>query len=226
MTSSISPGPLHPLDDRRQVVDEALELARHLVDAEHEHDRRLRGELDLGVEVRAQRGGHLVAGRAGRAHVDDDPQRVARGDARPADLLVADDAAAGDLIDRRRRCAGRPRSCSTAAPRRAARAGGARRRARASAARRARSSASAAASAATASGSIRPESETCSSAHCVSEPAILCTEVSIASAPTCSAFGGRSRWKPKCGPHDWSTTSGTPAACATSTQPATSAAIP
>jgi hypothetical protein len=77
---------------------------------------------------------------------------------------------------------------------------------------------------ATASRLIRPESLTCSSADCVSEPAILCTEVSIASAPMCSAFGGRSRWKPKCGPHDWSTTSGTPAACATSTQPATSAA--
>ena len=79
---------------------------------------------------------------------------------------------------------------------------------------------------ATASGSIRPESDTCSSALWVNDPAILCTEVSIASAPTCSAFGGSSRWKPKCGPHDWSTISGTPAACATSTQPSTSAAIP
>ena len=79
---------------------------------------------------------------------------------------------------------------------------------------------------ATASGSIRPEPETCSSADWVSDPAILCTDVSIASASSDSALGGRSRWKPRCGPHDWSTTSGTPAACATSAQPATSAAIP
>jgi hypothetical protein len=41
-----------------------------------------------------------------------------------------------------------------------------------------------------------------------------------------SALGGSARWKPKCGPHAWSTTSGTPAAWATSAQPATSAAMP
>jgi len=46
---------------------------------------------------------------------------------------------------------------------------------------------------ATASGSTRPESPTCSSADWVRLPAILCTEVSIASAPTCSAFGGSAR---------------------------------
>ena len=184
VTSSVSPGRSIRRDDRRQVVDEALELARQLVDAEHEHDRRLRGELDLGVEVRAQRGGHLVAGRAGAADVDHDPQRVAGGDAGPADLLVADDAAAGDLVDRRARCGGRRRSWRTAAPRRAARAGGARRRARASAARTATSSASAAACGRPRRGRSRPESRTCSSADCVSEPAILCTDVSIASAPS------------------------------------------
>ncbi len=165
MTSSISPGRSRCVDDRREVVDEALELARQLVDAEHEHDRRLRGELDLGVEVRAQRGGHRVAGRAGAAHVDHDPQRVAVGDAGPADLLVADDAAAGDLVDRRGGAARERRSCCSAAPRRAARAGGGRRRARASAARTATSSASAAACGRPASGSIRPESDTCSSAR-------------------------------------------------------------
>jgi hypothetical protein len=38
------------LDDRREVVDEALELAHHFVEAEHEHDRGLRGELDLRVK--------------------------------------------------------------------------------------------------------------------------------------------------------------------------------
>ena len=79
---------------------------------------------------------------------------------------------------------------------------------------------------ATASGSIRPVPATCSSADWVSEPAILWTEVSIASAPWVSALGGRSSWKPRCGPQDWSTTSGTPAACATSAQPFTSAAMP
>jgi hypothetical protein len=79
---------------------------------------------------------------------------------------------------------------------------------------------------ATASGSMRPVGATCSIADCVSEPTILCVEVSTASAPCWSADGGRSGWNPKCEPHDWSTTSGTPAACATSAQPATSAAIP
>ena len=77
-----------------------------------------------------------------------------------------------------------------------------------------------------ASGFTRPESLTCSSADCVSEPAILWTDVSITSAPSASALAGSSSWKPRCGPHDWSTTSGTPAACATSAQPSTSAAIP
>ena len=60
----------------------------------------------------------------------------------------------------------------------------------------------------------------------VSEPAILCVLVSIASAPWDNAVGGNASLKPKCGPQDWSTTSGTPAAWATSAQPATSAAIP
>ena len=79
---------------------------------------------------------------------------------------------------------------------------------------------------ATASGSIRPVAATCSIADCVSDPTILCVHVSTASAPCCSALGGRSGWKPKCEPHDWSTTSGTPAAWQTSAQPATSAAMP
>ena len=74
--------------------------------------------------------------------------------------------------------------------------------------------------------SISSLSPTCSIALCVSEPAILCVLVSIASPPCDSAVGGSASWKPKCGPHDWSTTSGTPAACATSAMPAMSAAIP
>ena len=79
---------------------------------------------------------------------------------------------------------------------------------------------------ATASGSMRPVGATWSIADWVSEPTILCVEVRTASAPCCSADGGRSGWKPKCEPHDWSTTSGTPAAAQTAAQPATSAAIP
>ena len=49
---------------------------------------------------------------------------------------------------------------------------------------------------------------------------------SLTSAPCASAEGGRSGWKPKCGPQAWSTISGTPAAWATSAHPSTSAAIP
>ena len=79
---------------------------------------------------------------------------------------------------------------------------------------------------ATAAGSIRPVGATWSIADWVSEPTILCVEVSTASAPCASALGGTRGWKPKCGPQDWSTTSGTPAAWHTSAQPATSAAMP
>ena len=78
----------------------------------------------------------------------------------------------------------------------------------------------------TAAASTRPLWPTCSIALCVSEPAILCVLVTIASAPWESAFGGSASLKPKCGPHDASTISGTPALWATSAQPATSAAMP
>ena len=75
-------------------------------------------------------------------------------------------------------------------------------------------------------GSIRPVGATCSIADWVSEPTILCVEVSTASAPSASALSGTSGWKPKCGPQAWSTTSGTPASWQTSAQAATSAAMP
>ena len=78
----------------------------------------------------------------------------------------------------------------------------------------------------TSSASMRPPAATWSIADCVSEPTILCVEVSTASAPRASALAGSAGWKPKCGPHAWSTTSGTPAAWHTSAQPATSAAMP
>ena len=74
--------------------------------------------------------------------------------------------------------------------------------------------------------STRPVSATWSIALCVSEPTILWVEVRTASAPSARADSGTSGWKPKCGPHDWSTTSGTPAACATCAQPPTSATMP
>ncbi len=63
-----------------------------------------------------------------------------------------------------------------------------------------------------ASASTRSPWPTCSIADCVRDPAILWVLVSTASAPSDSALAGTSGWKPKCGPHDWSTTSGTPAA--------------
>ena len=78
----------------------------------------------------------------------------------------------------------------------------------------------------TAPASTRPLAPMCSIALCVSDPAILCVLVSMASAPCDSAVGGSSSLKPKCGPHDWSTTSGTPAPCATSASAAMSAAMP
>ena len=79
---------------------------------------------------------------------------------------------------------------------------------------------------ATAPGSIRPVGAMWSIADWVSEPTVLCVEVSTASAPRSSALAGTPGWKPKCGPQAWSTTSGTPAAWQTSAQPATSAAMP
>ncbi len=79
---------------------------------------------------------------------------------------------------------------------------------------------------ATAAGSMRSPCPTWSIALWVSEPAILCVLVSTASAPCVSPLGGSASWKPKCGPQDWSTISGTPAAWATSAHAATSAAIP
>ena len=40
----------------------------------------------------------------------------------------------------------------------------------------------------------------------------LCVEVTMPSAPRAIACFGRAGWKPRCAPHAWSTTSGTPAA--------------
>ena len=173
----------------------------------------------MDVVGRAQRGGDLVAGAAGAADVDDDPQRVPGGDARAARRAPRRRRGSSVRVDRLAGARGRgerARQQRLAVDRRA---GGARRRARPSAATTATSMRTSRTARATASGSMRPVGATCSIADCVSEPTILCVEVSTASAPCWSADGGRSGWKPKCGPHAWSTTSGTPAACATSAQP-------
>ncbi len=60
----------------------------------------------------------------------------------------------------------------------------------------------------------------------VSDPTILCVLDTTRSAPTESAWSGRSSWKAMCAPHDSSTTSGTPWEWATSASPATSATAP
>ena len=67
---------------------------------------------------------------------------------------------------------------------------------------------------------------TSSMADWVRLPTILWVEASIASAPSAIGEGGRRAWKPKWGPHEQSTISAAPAACATSAQPSTSAAMP
>ena len=159
----------------------------------------------------AQGGRDLVAAAAGRAHVDDDPQRVPAGDAGVPDELLADDVAGRSRRSPRGRAPTR-RSCATGATGRGSTSW---RRAASSEAISSedgdvlRTSRTARA---TASASMRPVGATCSIADWVSEPTILCVEVSTASAPCWSADGGRSGWKPKCEPHAWSTTSGTPAA--------------
>ncbi len=68
------------------------------------------GQLDVDVVGRPQRGGDLVAGAAGAADVDHDPQRIPPGDARPADEALADDRHARHRVDRRARRASRRRS--------------------------------------------------------------------------------------------------------------------
>ena len=83
-----------------EVVGEALERLDRLAQAEHEHERRVGGQLDVDVVGGAQRRGDLVAGAAGAADVDHDPQRIPARDPGAADQLLADDRAARDRLDR------------------------------------------------------------------------------------------------------------------------------
>jgi hypothetical protein len=55
---------------------------------------------------------------------------------------------------------------------------------------------------------------------------VLCALTTMASAPSSSACGGRSGWKPKCAAHAASTTRGTPCSCAAAANPATSPTVP
>ena len=63
-------------------------------------------------------------------------------------------------------------------------------------------------------------------ADCVRLPTILWVLEITRSAPSASAWSGRSSWKARCAPQDSSTTSGTPCECATSSSAATSAIAP
>ena len=155
--------------------------------------------ISVDVVGAAQRVGDLVAGAARPADVEHDPQRVVAGHAHAADepestsaipWIVSSFARATSIAS--------SVSCSSCSPCRASW-----RRALSSEASSSddglveRSSRSARA---TAPASTRPLLPTWSIALWVSEPAILCVLVTIASAPCDSAVGGRLSLKPKCGP--------------------------
>ena len=96
-------GLARPADVRqlgRQVVGEALQGVDRLADPQHQDQRGVGGQLHVHVGAPAQCVGHLEPGAAGGPHVDDDPQRVARGHAGLAHQLVGHQAAAVDGRDR------------------------------------------------------------------------------------------------------------------------------
>ena len=182
---------LDPADGLREVVREALERAGRLVEAEDQHHRRVRGQLDVDVVVR----------RAARPRPRSPCSRCRGRRSR---------SAAGPSPPRRgarrtpRRSRRRPRR------RRSPRARGARPRScRVSSAspwsaswRRAPSSEAISSADCEVERTSRTRARdrvgvdpagraaTCSIADCVSEPTILCVEVIIASAPSVSADGG------------------------------------
>ncbi len=82
-----------------EVVGEAVQRIDGLADPEHEDEGRVRGQLHVHVRALAQLVGDLVAGAAGLADVDDDPQRVPRGDSRRPDQLLPDHPAARNRLD-------------------------------------------------------------------------------------------------------------------------------
>ena len=160
----------------------------------------------------------LVAGGAGAAHVDREPQRVVAV-ARPGAPARRSSSTSrpGDLADRRARRAQRRDRLARAArcpSRGGVPAGGVERAAE----QRARAGGLDAASRsgrprARRAGSPSPR---CSIADCVRLPTILCVLETTRSAPSESACSGSSSWKARCAPQASSTTSGTPCAWATS----------
>ena len=183
---------LDALDGLVDVAGEAHERLGRLADAEHADHRRDRRQLDLHVIGVAQRVGDLVAGAAGRARVEHEPQRVVGGDALAPDEVLGDDRQPGRGRELARGWRPPPRSSRAAAPRRARPAGGARRPARPSATTTGSSSARGGSRGRRRRGRSGRCRATCSIALCVSEPTILCVLVSTASAPSFSALSGRS----------------------------------
>ena len=125
--------------------------------------------------------------------------------------------AARDRVEPLARAAAARAASRAAAPRRGRRAGGARRPARPAAATTATSSARAGPRGRRRRGRSRPVGRDVQHRALGQRADDL---VRARSAPRrrrgASALGGSSGWKPKCGPQDWSTTSGTPRAWATS----------
>ena len=81
-------------------MGEAFQRLDRLAHAQHEHERGVGGQLHIDVIRGAQLGGELVAGGAGPADVDHDPQGVPAGDSGTTDHLLADDGAARNGLDR------------------------------------------------------------------------------------------------------------------------------
>ena len=118
-----------PLDGLLDVAGEPPQRRHGLPEPDDEHDRRLHRQLDVDVVGAAQRVGDLVAGAAGAAHVEHDPQRVVGRDAHLPDQRRVDERDARRSSPASRARPRSPRASRAAAARRAARAGGGRRRA-------------------------------------------------------------------------------------------------
>jgi hypothetical protein len=216
---------LQALDDLVEVPRDALERHGRLRQPDDEHHRGLGGQLDVHVVGAAQRVGHLVARAPRLADVQRDAQRVPVGHAGTADQLGPDDVdprrgaqlgphapARGERLVQERLAVDGELAARGVQGREQERGG--------------RRGAQEPQRAGDRAGVHEPERPTWSIALWVSDPPILWVDVTHASAPWASALAGTSGWKPKCGPHDWSTTSGTPAAWAAATQPGTSAHMP
>ena len=203
-------------------MGEALQRLHGLAHAEHQHQRRVGGQLDVDVIAGTQLLGDLIARAAGAADVDHHPEGIPARDPGPADHRLTDHRAAGDRVD-----------LHPCARRGGERAVQQRLAVRVELAPRAvqggqqqefglveRTSARSA-------HLLRvdgPSRATCSIADWVRLPTILWVEAR-ASAPGQRRIGQRGM-KAEMEPHAQSTTSAAPAAWTTSAQPRMSAAIP